>query len=294
MKRVLVASALLHLAVFGALARSRPAAPVSVPAPALEEMTVEMEPEAVTPAPVLAPTFDSSEPMAAVSTPAHPSSGVASAPMSVSSAAPASSAGVEPVAGANTDWVVNLGAGVEGSRLPGPPRGANPFITRPPGDGSGARDPNARRKDDTLKGALLAADAAKGLGPDGPVLRALEDETRSSLAPLRGNATFRAIVDATGTVTALHILDQNGGPGWDDARDRAFAALQKKKLDLHGTSGAMIDIRVESELRLPSGQTSHGDVGVQDGRLTLTGDLSDIGSRPTRAVKARLSSYTPL
>jgi hypothetical protein len=212
------------------------------------------------------------------------------APALATSPAPATSSGTEPIAGGNTDWVVNTGSVAEGPIAPGISNGANPFLTRPVE--SPAPPASARRKDYSLNNALRAQDAAKGLGPDGPVLRALEEETRTSLAPVRGNATFRAIVDATGTVTGLRVLDSTGDTqGWDDARQRAFAALQKKKLDVRGTNGALIDIHVESDLRFPSGAKSRVEV---TGPLSLGGDLADIGAKPQRVVHARLSNYTPL
>ena len=44
-----------------------------------------------------------------------------------------------------------------------------------------------------------------------------------SLAPLKGNAIFHAVIDATGFVTSLSIVDSSGDArGWNDARDHAL------------------------------------------------------------------------
>lgn len=294
MRRVLVASALAHLAVFAWLARTPAAPKASASAPALEDMSIEME-VAETPVPTAAPAPVPESAAVAAAVTASPRAMGGGPAVAAPAIAPASSAGVEPIAGANTDWVVNLGPGIEGRGVPGTLGngalgGPNPFLTRPPE----APSPTAKRKDTTLKDALLAQDAAKGLGPDGPVLRALEEETRTSLAPIRGNATFRAIVDAGGNVTALQLLDASSDhAGWNDARERAFAALQKKKLELRGASGARIDIRVESEMRYPDGSTARAQLGGPGGSV-LSGDLSNIGSGASRVVHARVSRVTPL
>lgn len=292
MRRVLVASAIVHIAAFAWVSRERPAAPTPSAELAPYE-PIETEIEAIPLPPETAETPTESEPtrVAAVATPSP--RGVAaenvgsSAPTTMASAAPASSA-TETVAGANSTWSVNLGSGAVAGTFTNP---GNPFVSRQQAEQAPAPiSSTEKRKDGSLAAMLRAQDAMKGLGPDGPVLRALESETRTSLAPISGKATFRAIVDATGTVTGLHIIESTGGAGWDDARDRAFAALQKKKINVSG-NGATIDIRVESELRLPSGATSHlPDIGA----LSLGGDLGDIGAKSQRVVHARLSNFTPL
>lgn len=296
---LLVASAIAHLAIFAWLARTPERAPRSpewAPPPAATiGVEVEVDPVELPPPPATSEPSPAASPERLASVARRSASGGAAgagAPSPAASAAPASSAaGAEAIAGGNTDWIVNLGPNVRAHDFHGT---TGPGRSRQEAEAE-TRAATGPRKDQSLKGALLAEDAAKGLGPDGPVLRALEEETRTSLAPVRGNATFRAVVDATGAVTGLSLLDSTGDrAGWDDARARALAALQKKKLEMHGTNGALIDIRVESELRYPSGAVSRADVGVKDGRLTLSGDLSDIGSRPSRVVHARLSNYTPL
>ncbi len=301
MKKVLLVSALAHIAVF-ALLRQRPT-------PKLEEVAIEVITELdpvnvnvnvpVPPDPKPVATTREAEPRSSIGSHASTSTGSTA---SIASATPVASA--DPVAG-NTSWIVNLGPGVD-TRGASPALGIggvgnNPFLVNPatgPNDAgnSEAPNPNAKRKDNTLAAELHAQDAMKGLNPAaGAVIHSLEDETRTSLAPLRGNATFRAIVDATGAVTGLNLLDSTGDrAGWNDARERTLAALQKKKLDMRGTNGALIDIRVESEMRLPSGATTRAAPGVQDGRLTMTGDLSDVGSSATRIVHARISSFQPL
>lgn len=299
MKKVLVASLVAHAAVFALLARERPTVVQPAPVAIFDEITLETEKATEsTPVPSPEPEPEATPPEAAVAVSTSRRAG--GAPPVAAPAAPASSTGVEPIAGANTDWVVNLGPGVQAPGMPGRGQfgsnGTNPFLTAPPTASGPAAEGPPKKNDPVgngLKAAFLAPDQVNGIAA--PVSRALESETRTSLAPLRGNAVFRAVVDATGAVTALHIVDTSSDrAGWEDARQRALAALQQKKLNLRGANGALIDIHVESEMRLPSGQVGGPDVGVKDGRLTLTGDLSDMGSKATRTVRARVSNYTPL
>lgn len=193
-----------------------------------------------------------------------------------------------------------------------PPRGApasSAFQSARP-DAPSAADAK-RNADRAIRSGLAARDAAIGLGPEGPVLTALTEAARSSLAPERGTATFQATVDGAGLVVSLRLVGSTGGTdGWNDARDRAARALASTKLALRGSKGATITIVVESDVQLPSG-TKPGAPPVRptlkDSKVTLPeavsnnaasdtvktytigeGDLSDVGARPRRVVRARL------
>ncbi|MBX3215830.1 MAG: hypothetical protein KF850_27575, partial [Labilithrix sp.] len=69
-----------------------------------------------------------------------------------------------------------------------------------------------RRAEQALKDGVRARDVDLGLGPEGPVLRALEDATYADVAPERGGATFLAVVDARGLVVDLRLLSSTGPP----------------------------------------------------------------------------------
>ena len=111
-----------------------------------------------------------------------------------------------------------------------------------------------RAAEQSIKDAMRARDVGVGLGPEGPVLRALQDATYGGLAPDRGSATFLAIIDTNGVVIDLRLLKSRGGDdGWADARDRAKQALSGSKIALRGARGAELRIEVDSDVRLPSG-----------------------------------------
>lgn len=142
-------------------------------------------------------------------------------------------------------------------------------------------------------GESVADRSKKGLGPEGPVLRALEGATTGSLAPVRGTATFLAVVDGNGFVTNVKIIDSSGdAAGWEDARKIAVAALKGKKLPgkfAKTESGAAeLRITVSSDAVLPSGTRPDGSpVGVAGGAMTF--DLADLSGSVRRVVHARLT-----
>lgn len=207
------------------------------------------------------------------------------------------------------------------------PLAANPFLrgdgftgphrAAPASSGFQSARPEAPTAADAKRGAerslrdgLAARDAAIGLGPEGPVLTALTEAARSSLAPERGTATFQATVDGAGLVVSLRLVGSTGGSdGWSDARDRAARSLAATKLALRGSKGATLTIVVESDVQLPSGTKPGAAVQptLKNSQVTLPnavtnnatsdsvktytigeGDLSDIGARPRRVVRARL------
>ncbi|MDF2697462.1 MAG: hypothetical protein K0S65_5845 [Labilithrix sp.] len=150
-----------------------------------------------------------------------------------------------------------------------------------------------RAVEKSMKDAMRAQDVAVGLGPEGPVLSALQDATYGGLAPDHGNAVFLAVVDASGTVVDLRLIASNGGePGWSDTRERAMQALKGKKLSLRGGGGAELRIAVVSDVRLPSGNTPGAP--IRSGLTSGTFDVTDISAKPRRIVSARLVSISSL
>ena len=142
-------------------------------------------------------------------------------------------------------------------------------------------------------GESVADRSKKGLGPEGPVLRALEGATTGSLAPVRGTATFLAVVDGNGFVTNVKIIDSSGdAAGWEDARKMAVAALKGKKLPgkfAKTESGAAeLRITVSSDAVLPSGTRPDGSpVGISGSSMSF--DVADLSGSVRRVVHARLT-----
>jgi hypothetical protein len=147
------------------------------------------------------------------------------------------------------------------------------------------------------------------MGPEGPVLRALEEATSGGLAPLRGSATFLVVIGADGAVVDRKLVRERGGSGWDETRESALRALAGKKLALRGANGAVAKIEVTSDLKLPSGAStpytapltqssigrsanvaSGGTPDVAESRTVGLFDLSDIGQKPRRVVHAAMTS----
>ena len=172
-----------------------------------------------------------------------------------------------------------------------------------------------RNVEQSLKSAMRARDADVGLGPEGPVLRALQDAAYGGLAPDRGNAMFVAVVDSAGLVVDVRLLSASGDGDWNDVRKRAVRALAGTKLALRGAKGAELKIAVDSDVRLPSGNRAdervrpsfsagHVDLpdhapsgGAASGAQTYTVgsfDVTDFQAKARRVVHARLVSLTTL
>lgn len=171
---------------------------------------------------------------------------------------------------------------------------AGPRVAEPPTSSHRSAAPDAptaieakRAIEQSLRDGVRKHDTGIGLGPEGPVLRALRDAAYAGLAPERGSATFRAVVDAGGIVVDVRLLSSNGNErGWSDARARAMRALGGTKLALRGARGAELVIAVDSDVRLPSGSNPGSPIG--------TFDVTDISAKPVRVVHARLISLTTL
>jgi hypothetical protein len=135
----------------------------------------------------------------------------------------------------------------------------NPFLVRaeePP------RAAAKRRVEEALRAPARDRERALGLGPEGPVLRALDEATPRSTAPVRGRAVFLAVADDEGAVVRLEVLDCDGDrAGWADAARLASAALRGTKLRIpKSTRRAEMRIEVTSTWKLPGGQEPGTDV----------------------------------
>jgi hypothetical protein len=205
------------------------------------------------------------------------------------------------------------GGGGTNPFLMGVPSGNSALPTVPATAGPGGEPPNdAKRKvEASLRFEQRERDVSLGLGPDGPVLRALRDSTYSSLAPNKGKAVFLAVVDASGTVVDVRLVSTDGNDSaWQDARERAAKALLGQKLALRGAKGAEVRVEVSSDVLLPSGNRpdkSPVQPTLKPSKIVMpenapsapvadtvqswtvaTFDLSDIGAKPRRIVRARV------
>ena len=212
--------------------------------------------------------------------------------------------------------------GLAGSGAP------NPFVGQgevggeapagPPRDGPSSAAPGGRSAADakraveqSLRQGSHERDVARGLGPEGPVLTALRDATYASIAPDRGSAVFVAVVDGGGSVVDLRVAASNGDArGWEDARARALRALAGVKIALRGARGAELRIEVASDVVLPSGsrarirptlepsQISVSESGLPSDNVASATiarfDVSDVGAKPRRVVRARATTVTLL
>lgn len=139
--------------------------------------------------------------------------------------------------------------------------GQNPFL--PKSEAAVALAESKRSIDRALKDPARERERSLGLGPEGPVLTALEDATSRSTAPVRGKAIFVATADENG-VFQIELRDAEGSrAGWDDARTIALAALQGKKLRLPaGATRAVMRIQVKSDWKLPSGHDPSPEISL--------------------------------
>ena len=328
MRRVLVASAIAHIAIFAVVARVEPR-PVEPPAPPTYEPiegAIELVPDLDR---VPEPTPTAAPPQPAFAT-AGSDGGSAATPRvepapAQAAVAPVSSAEPAPYA-SNGTWIVSplsLGIAATGDR--------NPFIGRVDGGAGGAAASSAdpmsvplhKRAEQAMKDALRARDHAVGLGPEGPVVTALEDAAHAGFSPERGIATFLAVIDERGLVIDLKLMktnasDKSGERGWEDVRQRAVKSLATAKIEMRGVKRAELTIEVESKVVLPDGRdpqkqgpvkpvaeptavitrseapASPSGADAVAGAKVATFDLSNIGAKVQRVVHAKLVTIKSL
>lgn len=249
-----------------AIVAVRLATPGSTPAPRSAEETVAIEgtietvPETVTPAPV-EPTQPTSAvratpaptegPRLRASTPSAPATTAGEAAVAAAESAPIAEGAGEPIVLRRAD----IGLGGKTFLRPGAlPEPAAPVASETPRQGAQASMWKTARDRDT----------ELGLGPEGPVLRALMESTRATSTPTRGRAVFLATADASGAVVSVDVVAYSAdGGGWTEAAKQALEALKGKKLRLPSTSkGAELLIEITSDRRMPSGHHAGADVSL--------------------------------
>ncbi len=308
---------------------------VRVPAPALsgpvETPPIEVSTEPAVPEPQAKPEVQADR--AAPSS--SPSAGAASTRAALpASAAPLASSAPEPLAPPLPSTepgpqaapaqphlsLAQLGLSPGGGALYLPPvagsggAGGAPAGSAPSGGApADGKSEASRRTENMLRADLAAHDTALGLGPDGPVIAALEDHARRSVA--NGRATFDVTVDARGLVVSLTAVGASEShDDWRAVGAQSLAALKGKTLRRKGPLSMRIE--VDARIALPSGADPGVGVDVAgiplkkgDGPksakvsvggtpfgpgVTLQGDLADIGAKTRRVVHAHVVRVSTL
>jgi hypothetical protein len=131
--------------------------------------------------------------------------------------------------------------------------GANPFLP----DKAPPEKPKDRTREfkRALATELVAADQRVGLGPEGPVLKQLEQETRKTDTASTSSARFRATTDHAGRVTSFELLEASADHSvWSALAGRMLQGLAGVALRVPRTGhGVTMDLKVSSEMLLPSG-----------------------------------------
>lgn len=275
--RWLAAAIVLHLAAIGALrAIPAPSPRAAAARPAEPTIEIDTEAEGASPAIAPAPAFPAlpnavaarveprDAPLHAPDAPRAPEPG---APPEPPASAPDDAEGGDgpPIVTARAD----IGLGKNHFLLPG----SLPESHAPLTDGRPAPPPDRppddakHRVEQALRQPARDRERELGLGPEGPVLRALGDAASAAATPVTGRAVYVAIADGAGDVVSVDLVSSDGPrAGWEEAARAALAALRGKKLRMPSTAKrAEMKIEVTSAWKLPSGH----DPGVEMSVLGL-------------------------
>jgi hypothetical protein len=151
--------------------------------------------------------------------------------------------------------------------------GTNRFLLdKAPTDKPPQKDRTAKFKR-ALATDLVAADQRVGLGPEGPVLKRLEQETRKSDTAESSSARFRATTDHAGRVTSFELIEASADHKvWSALARRVLQGLAGVTLRVPKTGhGVTMDVKVSSEMLLPSGAQPGMGVEVAGIDLKKTG-----------------------
>lgn len=294
----IIVAALLHGALFAAVMLLPKPTPKMIGMVDPIEVTVVETPPSDVPAPDVpreqaAPDETHPAAVAAVTPPSGASfttPGPATSVLTVGEAAPNSNEGVVAPAGSGPG--VSL---IKPEQLALGGIGANnPFLPKkeeiPP------QMTNQKRRE-PLRGTGMERDVGLGLGPEGPAISAINESTRTSIAPLKGRAMFLVRAGSDGTVSGVEVIDSAGDSGWLDAAKQTLAALKSKKFRVpEGANGLAMRIEVVSDMKLPNGQSSPIEVrpGASKVPELIMPDVSNIGQNPRRVVSSRAVSIEVL
>jgi hypothetical protein len=105
-----------------------------------------------------------------------------------------------------------------------------------------------------MANAIARSEQARGLGPEGPVLKELVEQTRRSDAALNATAVLRVATDAAGHVMSVEVVEATSDARpWRGVAERLRKALAGQKLRVPRGRGVTMDLRVTSHVELPSG-----------------------------------------
>jgi hypothetical protein len=115
-----------------------------------------------------------------------------------------------------------------------------------------------------MRGDLRDRDVELGLGSGGPVVAAIEESARRSIAELDSRAVFEVTAGEDGAVTGVRLVEASADwPGWESAGAAVRAALAAKRVHVpRGARGVAMTIEVESRNQLPSGNAPAHDVSI--------------------------------
>lgn len=161
---------------------------------------------------------------------------------------------------------LGIGGGLQSVALWAPPPSASlPPAARDIGPGA-SRGENVRRAEGRLEASLRTGgaegDQKRGLGPEGPLVAALNMLTYASATLPDGSATFRVTVNEQGRVTLIELLGASGDRRlWDDIRRELLEQLARRTLRPAGHA-ATLELAVSSSEELPSGASPGLDLDV--------------------------------
>jgi hypothetical protein len=130
-----------------------------------------------------------------------------------------------------------------------------------PGDARALSDRATR----DLRQALLDRDKGLGLGPEGPVITALETAGYESPLPTNeAHAILDITIDGNGEVTSIGVDEVSSERGvWERFAKDALALVKGKRARVPaGSKGVALRIEMTSRVQLPSGHAPSTDVSV--------------------------------
>ncbi len=164
---------------------------------------------------------------------------------------------------------------------------------KPRTDAEVAQDRVQRGLEDGLRDQELAA----GDPVSGPIVRALEDSTSRSLAPVNGTATFDAVISAGGVLLSIGTVGTPAGKTyWDDVAKESSTTLGGQKLRA-SKRGLVVRIEITSREQLPSGAGGGvgGDVLSDGSGQPHAFDVHVLPTAPsTKSGWGRKAEFTPL
>jgi hypothetical protein len=163
----------------------------------------------------------------------------------------------------------------------------NPFIgdeiAKPGGAGGRGREgsvaASARKLEQSIETALARRDQRIGLGPEGPVVAAVETLVMQSTTTPDSDATLFVRTDAEGKVVHAEVrVASSDGPEWERIARELVRSLGDKRMRVPaGSSGVSFQLQVTSREQLPSGASPGLEISVLGATLKR-----GRGDRPTK------------